>query len=307
MDELGNLYWFTGNKDKALELKIKVLKHYEFNKNKYQVKKIKNWILSIEPTYFDKKPITRGIKPKQSEEYEEEEIDNYEENKIVPHYEEFEFAEYGHGSGIIVGEGQYVITNNHVIDGAKKIAVRNGIGKVSNAKVYRVDKKYDLAILELEKPYSPEFAFGVKNFASPKTGEDVLVIGYPNVGETDDLPTITQGIISKIFDQKGYIHEGTFLTTAPVNKGNSGGPVFNINGKLVGIIYAGLDQFKWKEVFDSFPTAMGYGITIDKVKGIFEYQKGIPIKKVKYSKAAIYEKMLPSIVIVATPPKNQDE
>ena len=105
MDELGNLYWFTGNKDKALELKVKVLKYYKYSKNKYQVKKIKNWILSIEPTYFDKKSKPKGIRPKQSEEYEEKEIDNYEENKVVPHYEEYEFAANGGGSGFIIGKG----------------------------------------------------------------------------------------------------------------------------------------------------------------------------------------------------------
>ena len=74
MNELGNLYWQIGNKDKALELKSKVLKHHEFNKNKYQVKKIKNWILSIDPNYFKKKQV-KGFKAKQSEEYEKNEID----------------------------------------------------------------------------------------------------------------------------------------------------------------------------------------------------------------------------------------
>jgi len=299
MDELGNLYWFTGNKDKALELKVKVLKHYKYSKNKYQVKKIKNWILSIEPTYFDKKSKPKGIRPKQSEEYEEKEIDNYEENKVVPHYEEYEFAANGGGSGFIIGKGKYVITNHHVIKGAQKIAVRNGIGKASNAKVYDVSENYDLAILEVEKPFSQEFAIDDKDFIDPRAGEDVLIIGYPTIGETFDLPTITQGIISKVFNQKGYKYEGTFLTTAAVNAGNSGGPVFNLNGKLVGVIYARIDQLKSIKEKGEFPTAMGYGITSNKIKEIFEYQKSIPIQKAKYSKAAIYQKMLPRTVNVA--------
>ena len=70
MNKLGSLYWQIGNKNKALELKSKVLKHHEFNKNKYQAKKIKNWILSIDPNYFKKKQ-EKGFKTKQSEEYEE--------------------------------------------------------------------------------------------------------------------------------------------------------------------------------------------------------------------------------------------
>ena len=296
MDELGSLYWQIGNKDKALELKSKVLKHHEFNKNKYQVKKIKNWILSIDPNYFKKKQV-KGFKAKQSEEYEKEEIDNYEENKIIPHFEEFEFAENSGGSGFIIANGKYVITNRHVIKGAKKIAVRNGIGKVSNARVHDVSRKYDLAILELEKPFPSEFAIEEKDFVDPRPGEDVLIFGYPLTGLTFDLPTITEGIISKVFHGEG---EGIFLTSATVNSGNSGGPVINLNGKLIGVIYA---KTHLSEIFKhsgELPSAMGYGISSNKINEVFKYKKSIPVKKAKYSKTAIYEKILPSVVNVAT-------
>ena len=296
MDELGNLYWQIGNKDKALELKSKVLKHHEFNKNKYQVKKIKNWILSIDPNYFKKKQV-KGFKAKQSEEYEKNEIDTYEENKIIPHFEEFEFADNSGGSGFIIGNGKYVVTNRHVIKGAKKIAVRNGIGKVSNARVHDVSRKYDLAILELEKPFPSEFAIDEKDFVDPRPGEDVLIFGYPDTGLTFDFPTITEGIISKVFHGEG---EGIFLTSATVNNGNSGGPVINLNGKLVGVIYA---KTHLSEIFKhsgELPSAMGFGITSNKINEVFKYKKSIPIKKAKYSKTAIYEKMLPHVVNVAT-------
>ena len=73
-------------------------------------------------------------------EYEEEEISNYDDNKITPNYENFAFAPNAHGSGFIVGNGKYVITNYHVIEGAKKVAVRNGIGKVTNAKLQQYQK-----------------------------------------------------------------------------------------------------------------------------------------------------------------------
>ena len=72
----------------------------------------------------------------------------YDENKKTPNYEEFAFAPNAHGSGFIVGNGKYIITNHHVIKGAKKIAVRNGIGIVSNAKVKAFSKDYDSAILK---------------------------------------------------------------------------------------------------------------------------------------------------------------
>jgi tetratricopeptide (TPR) repeat protein len=294
MNKLGSLYWQIGNKDKALELKSKVLKHHEFNKNKYQAKKIKNWILSIDPNYFKKKH-TKGIKPKQSKEYEKKEIDNYEENQIVHHYEEFDFVEDSGGSGFIVGNGKFVVTNFHVIEGAKKIAVRNGIGKVSNAQIYEISEKYDLALLILEKPFLKKHSISSKNFQDPKHGEDVICIGYPLVGGGLKLPMITQGIVSKIMEERGI-----FLTTAAVNSGNSGGPIFNLNGKLIGISFASLNKEAWLKDFNISITDLGLGISSSKIIKVFEHKRTVPISKVKYEKTKVYEMMLPSVVVVST-------
>ena len=156
-------------------------------------------------------------------EYEEEEISNYEENKIIPNYEDFAFAPNAHGSGFVVGNGKFVITNHHVIAGAKKIAVRNGIGKVTNAKVAAFSEEFDLAILELANPYPKNYSIKAKDFVTPKAGEDVISIGYPGIGITFEQPTITQGIISKVFNKDDWF----FLTTAAINSGKLGGPFFN--------------------------------------------------------------------------------
>jgi len=308
MNKLGSLYWQIGNKDKALELKSKVLKHHEFNKNKYQVKKIKNWILSIDPNYFKKKQV-KGIRPKQSEEYEEKEIDDYEENKITPQYETIDFepcdkCKYGSGTGFIIGDGKYVITNHHVINNAKKIAVRNGIGKVSYAKIYDTSEKYDLALLELEKPYAKKYSIKSKYFVNPKTGEDVVAIGFPGIGigysQEAELPIITQGIISKVFN-KG-VNQGKFMTTIAINSGNSGGPIFNLKAQLVGIAYATTGMTK-EEIEDLLKgkqtTSFGLGIGSNKIKEVFGYTESNKIKEAKYSKEKIYEKTLPSVVFVA--------
>ena len=91
-----------------------------------------------------------------------------------------------------------------------------------------------------------------------------------------------------------------FLTSATVNSGNSGGPVINLNGKLIGVIYA---KTHLSEIFKhsgELPSAMGFGITSNKINEVFKYKKSIPVKKAKYSKTAIYEKILPSVVNVAT-------
>ena len=294
LNQLASLYLFNGNKDKAIEYKIIVYKYHEFNRNKKKQKQAKAWILSVNPNYFDKPIKVKKREKEKQKEYEEEEISNYDENKVTPIYEEFAFAPNGHGSGFIVGEGKYVITNHHVIEGAKKIAVRNGTGKVTNASVAAFSKDYDLAILELASPYPKNFSIDSKSFEIPKAGDDVISIGYPGIGITFEQPTITQGIISKVFDDE----MGIFLTTAAINSGNSGGPLFNLNGKLVGVSFAALDKKKWLDEMGQIPTDMGYAIKSNMIKKVFEHKESVPVKSARFNKAKLYEKMLPSIALV---------
>ena len=299
LNQLASLYLFDDNKDKAIEYKLKVYNYYEFNRNRKKKNQAKAWILSVDPKYFDKplevknEEIKKEEKQEQ-EEYQEDEISNYDENKVTPFYEDFAFAPNAMGSGFIVGDGKYVITNHHVINGAKRIAVRNGIGKVREATVAAISRDYDLAILELSNPYPKSFSIDSKNFAEPRTGDDVISIGYPSIGLTFDQPTITQGIISKVFDDE----KGIFFTTAAINSGNSGGPLFNLNGKLVGVSFAKLDKIKYLEEEGTLPTDMGFAIKSTMIKKVFKHEKSIPVKSAKYDKATIYEKMLPSIALV---------
>ena len=294
LNQLANLHLFNGNKEKAIEYKLKVYKYYEFNKNRKKQKQSKSWILSIDPKYFDKPVKVKKQDKKEQKEYEEEEITNYDENKVTPNYEEFAFAPNSNGSGFVVDNGKFVITNHHVINGAKKIAVRNGIGKVSEATVVAISKEYDLAILELLKPYPKNYAIDSKNFVEPRPGEDVISIGYPGIGLTYDLPTITQGIVSKVFDDSW----GRFYTTVRINPGNSGGPIFNLNGQLIGVSVAMLDKKTWKEEFGSDITDMGIAIKSNMIKKVFDHDKSVPVKSAKFNKASLYEKMLPSIALV---------
>ena len=294
LDQLASLHLFDGNKEKAIKYKLIVYKYYEFNRNRNKQKKAKAWILSVDPKYFDKPVKVKKEDKKEQEEYQEDEISNYDDNKITPNYEEFAFAPSGHGSGFVVGNGKYVITNHHVIDGAKKVAVRNGIGKVTEATVAAISKDYDLAILKLSNPYPKSYSIDAKDFVIPKAGDDVISIGYPGIGITFEQPTITQGIISKVFDDE----MGIFLTTAAINSGNSGGPLFNLNGKLVGVSFAALDKKKWLDEMGQIPTDMGYAIKSNMIKEVFKHDKSVPVKSVKYDKATIYEKMLPSIALV---------
>ena len=306
LDQLASLHLFDGNKEKAIEYKLIVYKYYEFNRNRNKQKQVKAWILSVNPKYFDKPVKVKKEDQKEQEEYQEEEITNYDDNKVTPNYEKFDFAASSWGSGFIVGKGKYVITNYHVIHGAQKVSVRNGKGHIRNAKVVNFSKKFDLALLELDKNYHHKFSLKSKTFKKPKPGEDVITIGFPGIGETAWQPTITQGIVSKVFtDDDAY--PGTFMTTIAINSGNSGGPIFNLEGNLVGIAYAALNKLEWikagltEEL--SLPTDMGYAIQTQMINKVFKYKKNNNFKKKRYNKAELYEKMLPSVVIVAVSTK----
>ena len=295
LDELANLHWASGDKKKALEFKIKVYKYYEFNRNQRELKKTKQWILSIDPKYFDKPKRDWSFWKKKNKEYEEKELINYEKKKKKIQFEEFDFAYNFTGSGFVVGKGNFVITNNHVVLGAKKIAVRNGNGKVSKAIIAATSEKYDLAILKLDRPYKKFLTS--KDFTDPNPGTDVISIGYPMSSiYGNDLPVITEGIISKVYDDTA----GIFLTTTKINAGNSGGPIFDLNGKLVGVSVSMLDTQKIQELTGgALPTSMGVGIKSNMLKEVFKYKKTIPVRSVKYNKSKIYQDMLPKVVFIA--------
>jgi S1-C subfamily serine protease len=294
LDQIAGLYLFKGEKEKAIEAKLKVYKFHELNKDKKKILSTKSWILSVDPTYFDEPVVIENIVEKILG-YIEKEIENYDEKEVKPDYEDFVFAPTGTGSGFIVGDGKFVITNYHIVQTAKKIAVRNGTGIVSEAKIANYSKDYDLAILKLENPYPKKFAIDSKNFAEPKIGADVISIGYPEIGITFDQPTITQGIISKIFDDD----TGIMLTTAAINQGNSGGPIFNLEGKLVGVSFATLDKLEVLMTTGQIPSDMGFAIQSNMIKEIFPYNNKILTRSVKFDKSTLYEKMLPSIALIA--------
>ena len=116
---------------------------------------------------------------------------------------------------------------------------------------------------------------------------DVISIGYPMTGFFGNgKPVITQGIISKVYDDVA----GIFLTTTNINSGNSGGPIFNLNGKLVGVSVAALDKKKIMDETGNIPTSMGIAIKSNMIKEVFEHKRSVPVSRAKYDKSTIYKR-----------------
>lgn len=140
-------------------------------------------------------------------------------------------AQIGTGSGVIISPDGYIITNNHVIDGAQAISITTNDNRTLKAELIGTDPKTDIALLKVdsdeEMPYT---AFGDSDNA--KVGEWVLAVGNP----FNLTSTVTAGIISaKSRDLSGRNTQSFIQTDAAVNRGNSGGALVNINGDLIGI------------------------------------------------------------------------
>lgn len=137
----------------------------------------------------------------------------------------------GLGSGFIISDDGYIMTNNHVVDGAAEVKVRLTNGDEYEAEIIGADPASDVALIKIDAKNLPQVQFG--NSDEVKVGEWVLAIGSPFNFEY----SVTKGIISA----KGRALGGTdryvpFLQTdVPINPGNSGGPLFNMSGEVVGI------------------------------------------------------------------------
>jgi serine protease Do len=134
------------------------------------------------------------------------------------------------GSGFFISSDGYILTNNHVVDHARSVKVTTIDGKTYPAKVVGTDAQTDLAVLKVDG--SGGFPFVTFAEAPPRIGDWVLAVGNPfGLGGT-----VTAGIVSAEGRDIGSGPYDDFLQIdAPVNKGNSGGPTFNLQGQVVGI------------------------------------------------------------------------
>lgn len=143
------------------------------------------------------------------------------------------------GSGVFVSADGYIVTNNHVVDGADEVTVTLNNKKQYKAKVIATDANTDLAVIKIDGTGFPYLLYG--NSDEVKLGQWVLAVGYPLTLET----TVTAGIVSAKYRFLGInqrnagrnanVVESFIQTDAAVNQGNSGGALVNTSGQLIGI------------------------------------------------------------------------
>ena len=204
------------------------------------------------------------------------------------------------GSGFIVDSGRKIVTNRHVVEGGKEFAIRTGLGEVIKAKVIFISKTDDLAVLELEKALPADRAISSNAYSKPRVGRNVVVMGYPLwyvLGEGS--PSLTNGLVSKRTGMGDDL--GTFQLTAKVNKGNSGGPVFDMAGNVVGITVGKLDSKKIQDEQGFMPEDVNFAIHIDRLPKITNASvDGKEPNTVELNTEELYQVMLGNVVMVAT-------
>jgi len=136
------------------------------------------------------------------------------------------------GSGFIISADGYVLTNNHVVEGADQVVVRLSDRRELDAKVIGTDAEYDIALLKINAASLPTVAIGDSSRLKP--GQWVVAIGSPfNFDHS-----VTHGVVSYVgrgFGGADQQYVPFIQTDVPINRGNSGGPLFNLEGQVVGI------------------------------------------------------------------------
>ncbi len=172
------------------------------------------------------------------------------------------------GSGFIIDSEGRVVTNQHVVGGNRSVTVRLSDGSEYRAAVLGVDPVADLAVVDMDGGENLR-ALTLGDSDTAQIGEEVVAIGYPLGFQLGQSQTVTKGIISarRTFGGGGVEH---FQTDAALNPGNSGGPLFNRAGEVIGVNTSGIERTP-----DGRPViGISFAVSINEVKARLDDLKG---------------------------------
>ena len=199
----------------------------------------------------------------------------------------------GTGSGFFVSKMGHVITNAHVVQNCKKITIGDNANKQVPAELINTDRSNDLALLKLSTlemasaesqsliqklsiVVVPIASKGLLRDTDVRLGEKVLVAGYPFGEFFSNTIKVTSGIVSAT--RGAGDDSGQFQLDAAVQPGNSGGPIYDSGGNIVGVVISQLDKLKVAKAIGSIPENVNFGIKASTVRQ-FLISSGLPSKK----------------------------
>jgi S1-C subfamily serine protease len=149
------------------------------------------------------------------------------------------------GTSFIAATGR-LLTNNHVVEGCGRMVARNAAGQEQVARVLATDRHRDLALLEVPAAFGPALTF--RSAPEVKRGEPVITFGFPLFGLLSSGPTLTTGDVSALSGLRD--NQTDYQISAPVQPGNSGGPLLDAQGNVIGVVVAKLNAARIAEMTD---------------------------------------------------------
>jgi hypothetical protein len=159
------------------------------------------------------------------------------------------------GTGFVVAPGR-ALTNHHVIEDCRAVRVRTAGGAELNARILASDRQRDLALLEVPNEAGPPLAF--RRNATLRRGENVVTYGFPLAGLLSSGPTLTTGEISALAGLRD--NQQQFQISAPVQPGNSGGPLLDMGGNVVGVIVSKLNAQRIAQQTGDIPQNVNFAV-----------------------------------------------
>lgn len=175
---------------------------------------------------------------------------------------------YRIGSGFIIDKEGYILTCYHIISDAETISVELKSGKIYVAKIVKIDSKADISLLKINSQgFFPSLKIGDPH--KVRAGDQIIIIGNPLPKEVNMPPrafkhSVSCGIIGST-ERVGINHKRLFQLSLPVNFGNSGGPLLNENGEVIGVVNSKM------LTFNGYPLeGVGFALSIEEAKGILQ-------------------------------------
>jgi len=192
----------------------------------------------------------------------------------------------------------HVITNAHVVKDCNRVTVGDNANKQVPAKVIRTDRRNDLALLKLStlemasaesksliqklgNAVMPLTTNGLLRSEDVRLGEKVLVAGYPFGDFISNTMKVTTGVVSTTVGPGD--DSGQFQLDAAIQPGNSGGPIYDYGGNIVGVVVSQLNKMRMAEAIGTIPENQNFGIKASTVRQFLE-SSGLPSKKAERTK-----------------------
>ena len=198
------------------------------------------------------------------------------------------------GSGVIISHNGLILTANHVVNGADHIIVQTPSGKFP-AKVVQVDASNDLALIKCTGQF---VASPIAPSKEVQLGQSVFTIGFPNIDLQGYSPKLTKGEISSMNGVQDDPRE--WQISVPVQPGNSGGPLFDEKGNVIGIILSKLNAVKMAKYTGDVPENVGYAIKSSYILSLLDpFGSGLPPQnKTSAQTVDLVHKVADSVVLI---------